>query len=293
MPKFAAIKNIQTMKLKSILIALSIPALAFLAACGGGTDAAKPKPTITFQTGSGFTFSDANAKFDSVLNIGIRAASTDKKLAKVKVTVSANGAAAGTVWDTTISVATFNYDYKYTVKGGTGDIQTLEVTAIDDNGTSAAVSLKVTITPPTYTVNQTGNQRVWNIIGLNKGAYDLNLQMERGSAEDEKLKDLKDMTTVSNPDFSKAWTSGNGSKFVRVTLNDWNNVSSSADLLDLWQSKGASATATITNLAVNDYILVKSGQAVGFNIYVIRVDEVSDVAGNNDYVKFTFIYADI
>lgn len=280
----------QTMKLKSILIALSIPALAFLASCGG-TDAAKPKPTITFQTGSGFTFSDAKAKFDSVLRIGIRATSNDKKLSKVKVTLSTNGGTAGTIWDTTISTASFNFDYNYTVKGGTGDVQTLEVTATDDNATTASVSLKVTITPPIYTVAQEGNQRCWNIIGLNKGAYDLNEKSERGSAEDEKLKDLKDMTTISNPDFSKAWTSGNGTKFVRVTKNDWDNTSSSGDMFDLWGTKGASATTTITNLAVGDYILVKTGQAVDFNIYLIRVDEVADVAGNNDYVKFTFIYA--
>jgi hypothetical protein len=39
--------------------------------------------------------------------------------------------------------------------------------------------------------------------------------------------------------------------------------------------------------------LVKTGQAVAFNIYLIRVDDVQDVSGNNDFVKFTFIYADI
>lgn len=281
------------MKLRNILFALTVPALALLAACGGdGTDV-KPKPTVTFQTGSGFTFSNASVKFDSILKIGIRATTADKKLAKVKVTLATNGGTAGTIWDTTISSANFNFDYKYQVKGGVGDVQKFEVTATDDNGESASVSLNITINPPIFSVNQTGNQKCWNIIGINKGAYDLNEQMERGSAEDEKFKDLKDMTTISNPDFSKAWTSGNGSKFVRVAKADWDNISSSQDLLDLWNQKATSSSTSITNLAVNDYILIKSGQATKFNIYVIRVDEVSDVAGNNDFVKFTFIYADI
>ncbi len=281
------------MKFRNILLALTVPALAFLAACGGDSTTVKPKPTITFQTGAGFTSGAAKAQYDSVLNIGIRAITADKKLAKIQVKIGTNGGDDLVKWDTMISSSNFNYDYKYTVKGSVGDVLKLTIVAIDDNGESASQSLNITIQTPSYTVSQEGAQYCWNIIGANKGAYDLNAKSERGAGEDEALKDLKDMTTVGNPVFSKSWTSGNGTKFVRVALNDWNNISSSNDLADLWDAKKATATSTITNLAKDDYILVKTGQAVAFNIYLIRVDDVQDVTGNNDFVKFTFIYADI
>lgn len=280
------------MKLKNILVAIAIPGLVFLAACGGGEDA-KPKPNITFQTGAGFTFQDINVRFDSVLKIGIRATSKDKKLSGIKVTLSTNGGIAGTIWDTAISEASFDYDYMYTVKGGAGDVQTLAVTALDDNGESASQSLKITIKPALNPVKQTGGQKVYNIIGPSKGAYDLNAGLQRASAESESLKDLKDMTTISNPDFSQKWTSGNGSKFAKVTMNDWNNATTTEALFDLWNTKASVATSTI-DLKQGDYIVVKTGQAVSFNIYLIRIDKVNNTpSDNNDFVEFTYYQEDI
>lgn len=281
------------MKFRNILLALTVPALAFLAACGGDSTSVKPKPTLSFQTGAGYTFSAAKAVFDSSLKIGIRATTADKKLAKIQVKIGTNGGDDLVKWDTMISSASFNYDYNYTVKGSVGDVLKLSIVATDDNGETATQSLNITIQTPSYTVSQEGSQYCWNFIGANKGAYDLNAKSERGTGEDEALKDIKDMTTLSNPVFSKAWSSGNGAKFARVTMNDWNNISSSTDLADLWDTKKATATATITNLAKNDYIIVKTGQSIAFNVYLIRVDDVQDVTGNNDFVKFTFIHADI
>ena len=124
------------MNFKNILLAVSIPALAFLVACGGETTA--PKPNVTFQTGAGFTFQNINVRFDSILKIGIRATTKDKKLAGVKITISTNGASAGTIWDTAISSASLDYDYKYQVKGGAGDVQTLTVVVTDDNKETAS-----------------------------------------------------------------------------------------------------------------------------------------------------------
>lgn len=276
------------------MIAALFPALAFLAACGGdGTSA--PKPNVTFQTGSGFTFQDISVKFDSVLKIGIRATTKDKKLAGVKVTLSTNGGIAGTIWDTAISTASFDFDYIYQVKGGAGDVQTFTVIVTDDNKETASTSLKITIKAPLRPLKQTGGQRVNNIIGAQKGAYDLNKEMQRASAEPESLKDLKDLTTVSGGGaFSKAWGSGNGTKFARVTAADWNIATTTEALFDLWETKKDIATSTITSIAVGDYIVCKTGQAVSFNIYLIRIDKVVDTpSDNNDFIEFTYYKEDI
>lgn len=286
------------MKLKNILFAMAIPGLAFLAACGDDETKA-PAPNITFQTGAGYTFQNINVQFDSVLKIGIRAKSNDKKLASVKVTLSTNGAAAGTIWDTAISTATFDYDYIYQVKGGTGDVQTLSIVAVDDNGESASQSINITIKPALNPLKQTGGQRVWNILGPvgQKGAYDLNAITGRASNESESLKDLKDLTVVAGGGiFSESWGSGNGTKFARVTANDWNTATNTEALFDLWETKAATATSTITDINVGDYIVCKTGQNVSFNIYLIRIDAVvnTPAAGdNNDYIEFTYYKEDI
>jgi hypothetical protein len=283
-----------TMKFKNILLALAIPALAFLAACGGG-DSVPPKPNVTFQTGTGFTFQDVTVRFDSVLKVGIRATTKDKKLAGVKVTLSTNGAAAGTLWDTMISSASFDYNYIYKVKGGAGDVQTFTVVVTDDNKETASQSFSITLKPALMPLKQTGGQRVNNIIGANKGAYDLNAIIQRASGESESLKDLKDLTVVAGGGvFSKSWGSGNNTKFARVTLSDWNTATNTEALFDLWNTKSSSATSTITNIAVGDYIVCKTGQAVSFNIYLIRVDKVTETAGdNNDFIEFTYYKEDI
>jgi hypothetical protein len=282
------------MKFKHILLAVAVPALAFLSSCdegnGGGGDVKKPAPTITFQTGTGFTSSDVSCRYDSLLKIGIRSTATEKNLTGVKVYISANGGPKGVILDTIIvNKNIFNMDYFYRVKGGAGDVQTVEVEATQENGESSRVSFKITIKLEARPLDQVGTQRVNNIIGAYEGAYDLNMGELRKSSDDEATKDLKDMTSISNPTFSKSWTSGNGSKFIRVTKGDWDNATSTESLYDLWVAKGAGATSTITNLAKDDYILVKTTQFVSFNVYLIRVDVVFETASNNnDYIEFTY-----
>jgi len=277
------------MKLKHILFATAVPAIAFLASCGGEDDTALPKPTITFKTGAGFTSGNALASADSNLKIGIIGVTADKKLKSAKVELSTNGGANAKLWDTVISVGTFNYDYKFKVAGSVADNLKLTFTVTDDNGESASTSLNIEVMPPTVAIGLQQNQYVYNIIGVEKGAYDLATSAPKGSADPETVKDLKDMTTVSSGIFSKSWTSGNGTKFVRVDASDWDNATSSNYLYNLWKTNSSSATTSITNLALNNVILVKTGQSVDFNIYIIKVTEVKETTSDNlDFIKFSY-----
>jgi len=261
------------MKMKHVLFALAIPALAFLSSCGGGSDPdAAPKPTLSFQTGSGFTFDDAQAGVDDILKIGVIAKSNDSKLNKVTINLSTNGGTPGVIFDTTVNAngATFTYNFK--VQGSVTDVLKLTVTASDANGTTAEQSLSIEITPATVAIGLQQNQYIYNLqspAGYN-GAYDLTKSSAKYSNDNRTEKDIID-GTPSSAVFSKSWTTGNGSKY------------------NLWKTNAANATATATDLKLGDVILVKSGQSVPFGLYIIKITEVKETTTDNlDYIRFEY-----
>lgn len=281
------------MKFKHVLFAMAIPALAILSSCGGDTGTEKPKPTLNFETGTGYTSSAALASVDSLLKIGIRASSSDQKLKAVKVTISTNGGTALTYWDTAINTKIFNYDLKYKVAGSVADMLTMTVTATDDNGETVSKTLSIEIAPATVAIGRQQGFKVYNIIGASPGAFDLNTSANKTTSDPATVKDLIDMTVSTGANagvFSKSWTSGNGTKYVKVTADDYNNATSSNFLYNLWKSKSSTATTTVSNLATGDVILVKTGQAIRFNIYIIKVTAVNatPVGDNSDYVEFEY-----
>ena len=279
------------MKMKHVLFALAIPALAFLSSCGGDSDPdAAPKPTLSFQTGSGFTFDDAQAGVDDILKIGVIAKSNDSKLNKVTINLSTNGGTPGVIFDTTVNAngATFTYNFK--VQGSVTDVLKLTVTASDANGTTAEQSLSIEITPATVAIGLQQNQYIYNLqspAGYN-GAYDLTKSSAKYSNDNRTEKDIID-GTPSSAVFSKSWTTGNGSKFVKVSANDYNLSTSSTFIYNLWKTNAANATATATDLKLGDVILVKSGQSVPFGLYIIKITEVKETTTDNlDYIRFEY-----
>lgn len=281
------------MKFKHILFALAIPSLAILASCGDDTGTEKPKPTLNFETGATYTSSAALASVDSVLKYGIRATSTDQKLKSVKVTISTNGGTALTYWDTAINTKIFNFDLNYKVAGSVADVLTLNFTATDDNGESVSKSLTIEIAPANVAIGRQQGFRVYNIIGASPGAFDLNTSSTKSAGDPATVKDLIDMTVSTGANagvFSKSWTSGNGTKYVKLTTNDYNNATSSNFIYNLWKNNSPSATTTVSNLTTGDVILIKTGQAIRFNLYILKVTNVNatPVGDNSDYVEFEY-----
>lgn len=276
--------------MKHVLFALAIPALAFLTSCGGDSNDAAPKPTLSFQTGTGYTSADAQAGLDDILKIGVIAKSNDSKISKVSIKLSTNGGTAGVIFDTTINANSTAFDYNYKVQGSVADILKLTVTATDANGTTAEQSLSIEITPATVAIGLQQNQIVYNLqspAGYN-GAYDLTKSAVKYAADKPTEKDIVD-GTPSSAIFSKSWTSGNGSKFVKVSANDYNLATSSTFIYTLWKNNAANATATVTDIKLGDIILVKSGQMVPFGLYIIKITEVKETTTDNlDYIKFEY-----
>ncbi len=279
------------MKFKHILMALAVPTLAFLASCGG--ESANPSPSISLTAGAGLVSADINIQSDSILKFSVAATAGSENLSKITVTSSKNGAAATTLQDTSVSGKTANYVLSKMIAGSVGDVIKVLFTATDANGKTAETAVNITVVPATVPLVGFQNQKVWNTLNLNYGnAYDLDAGVEiLPSVLDKTKKDLLDMTASGDAQFSKTWSSGNGGKFVKVTSSDYTNATTTTYLYNLWKANSAAAVDKVTGIANGDVYLLKSGQNLPFNLYIIKVTNIQDLpdAGNhNDFIEFSY-----
>lgn len=278
------------MKLKHLLLALSLPVVAFLGSCGG--DSNDPKPTISLTAGAKFVSSDISVMSDSLLSFSISATSGSGALSGISANYSINGKSAVAVKDTSVNGNAVAFVIKHRLAGSVDDVVTYTFTAKDANGQTASVSVKISVIPPTAPLIGFSNQLIYNARNTGfENAYDLNKGVGLLTNASATLKDMMDKTTSSMDQFSKIWGSDNSGKFVKVTANDFTNASTTTYLYNLWKANGANAVAQTAVLAVGDVYLVKSGQDLPFNLYIVKVTKIQDLtaAGNhNDYVEFSY-----
>ena len=272
-------------------MAMAVPTLAFLASCGG--ESANPSPSISLTAGAGLVSADINIQSDSILKFSVAATAGSENLSKITVTSSKNGAAATTLQDTSVSGKTANYVLSKMIAGSVGDVIKVLFTATDANGKTAETAVNITVVPATVPLVGFQNQKVWNTLNLNYGnAYDLDAGVEiLPSVLDKTKKDLLDMTVTGDAQFSKTWSSGNGGKFVKVTTSDYTNATTTTYLYNLWKANSAAAVDKVTGIANGDVYLLKSGQNLPFNLYIIKVTNIQDLpdAGNhNDFIEFSY-----
>ncbi len=277
--------------MKKFVLALSLPVLAFLGSCGG--DGANPEPSISLNAGAGLVNADMQIMSDSMLKFSITATAGSESLSKITVTSSTNGASATTLQDTSVSGKTVSYVLSKRIAGSVDDKIVVTFTATDANGKTKATSLTISVIPATVPLIGTQLQKVWNTLnGAYGNAYDLETSTEIMPTNiDPKKKDLLDMTVTGDAQFSKSWGSGNGTKFVKLTSNDFTIATTTTSLYNLWKNNSASAVTKVTNLAINDVYLVKTGQDLPFNLYIIKITDLVDnpAAGNhNDYIEFSY-----
>ena len=278
------------MKLKHLLLALSLPVVAFLGSCGG--DSNDPKPTISLTAGAKFVSGDISVMSDSLLSFSISATSGSGALSGISANYSINGKSAVSIKDTSVNGNAVAFVIKHRLAGSVDDVVTYNFTAKDANGQTASVSVKISVIPPTAPLVGFSGQLVYNARNTGfENAYDLNKGVGLLTNASATLKDMMDKTTSSMDQFSKIWGSDNSGKFVKVTANDFTNASTTTYLYNLWKANGANAVAQTAVLAVGDVYLVKSGQDLPFNLYIVKVTKIQDLtaAGNhNDYVEFSY-----
>lgn len=278
------------MKLKHLLLALTLPVAAFLGSCGG--DSNDPKPTISLTAGASFVSGDISVMSDSLLSFSVSATSGSGTLSGITANYSINGKAAVMVKDTSVNGNSVAFVIKHRLAGSVDDVVVYTFTAKDANGQTGSVSVKITVIPPTAPLIGFSNQLVYNARNTGfENAYDLNKGVGLLTSANATLKDLMDKTTSTMDQFSKIWGSDNNGKFVKVTSNDFTNASTTTYLYNLWKANSALATAQTAVLAVGDVYLVKSGQDLPFNLYIIKVTKIQDltaIGNHNDYVEFSY-----
>ena len=278
------------MKLKHLLLALTLPVVAFLGSCGG--DSNDPKPSISLTAGAKFVSSDISVMSDSMLSFSISATSGSGALSNITANYSINGKPSVMIKDTSVAGNAVAFVIKNRLSGSVDDVVTYNFIAKDANGQTATVSVKITVIPPTAPLVGFSNQLVYNARNTGfENAYDLNKGVGLLTNSSATLKDLMDKTTSTMDQFSKIWGSDNNSKFLKVSANDFTNASTTTYLYNLWKANSATAVATTATLAVNDVYIVKSGQDLPFGLYIIKVTKIQDLtaAGNhNDYVEFSY-----
>jgi hypothetical protein len=278
------------MKLKHLLLALTLPVVAFLGSCGG--DSNDPKPSISLTAGTKFVSSDISVMSDSMLSFSVSATSGSGALSNITANYSINGKPSVMIKDTSVTGNAVAFVIKNRLAASVDDVVTYNFIAKDANGQTATASVKITVIPPTAPLVGFANQLVYNARNTGfENSYDLNKGVGLLTNSSATLKDLMDKTTSTMDQFSKIWGSDNNSKFLKVSANDFTNASTTTYLYNLWKANGATAVATTATLAVNDVYIVKSGQDLPFGLYIIKVTKIQDLtaAGNhNDYVEFSY-----
>lgn len=278
------------MKIKHLLLALALPVVAFFGSCGG--DSKDPKPSISLIAGAKYVSGDISVMSDSLLTFSIAATSGIGNLSGINANYSLNGAAAKTFFDSSVTGNAVNCIVKTRLAGSVDDLVVFNFTAIDANGQTTTTSIKVTVIPPTAPLLGFQAQLIYNT--NNTGfdiAYDLNKGVGLLKNDPATQKDLMDMSTSTMAQFSKIWGSDNKGKFLKVTSNDFTNANTTTYLYNLWKANSAAATAQTAVLTIGDVYLVKTGQDLPFNLYIVKVTNIQDlpaIGNHNDYIEFSY-----
>ena len=289
---------LKLMKIKYLLLALTLPMITFFGSCQpGGSDS----PTrISLGNGPGLISANTTAMADSLLTFSISASAMMAMdfagtIQKISASYSINGKSAVPILDSTISSSSSSTIlFQHRLVGNVADVVKYTFVATEVNGNSVKTSVEITVNPTAAPLKIITENFVYNTLDNSKCGFDLSKGVGLTKYDTLISKDLMDKTIagpLGDAQFSKKWGSGNFTRFVKISNNDYINAKTTNDLYDLWNLNGIFATLQTATLAKGDVYLVKSGQDLPFNLYIIAITEIQDITniGNNlDYVKFNY-----
>lgn len=290
---------LKIMKIKYLLLALTLPMITFFGSCQpSGSDS----PTrISLGNGPGLISANTTAMADSLLTFSISASAMMAMdfagtIQKISASYSINGKSAVPILDSTISSSSSSTIlFQHRLVGNVADVVKYTFVATEVNGNSAKTSVEITVNPTPAPLKIITENFVYNTLeSWYECAFDLSKGVGLTKYDTLISKDLMDKTIagpLGDAQFSKKWGSGNFTRFVKISSNDYINAKTTNDLYDLWNLNGIFATLQTATLAKGDVYLVKSGQDLPFNLYIIAITEIQDITniGNNlDYVKFNY-----
>ena len=252
-----------------------------------------PKPTITFLSTTGYTFTNA-----SVLNTGSAAqlkfgmvVTSTIDLKSVTVTRNYEGSGNVVVFTKTVpsNSKNFQIDVMDTLSSALKGKYVYTFSATDNDATTNSASIEVTATGALVEI---ADEKIYNNFGTGFGGYDLitGETISNADASNVARRDIRDNSTSSV--IAKSWTSSNGTTFIKnpPTIT-WDQTDSEAKLKSAFDLNAASASANVTGLdgVTGTLIIAKVTRSSSTRYFMIRItDVVDDPGANNDYVLFDY-----
>ncbi|HBS85886.1 MAG: hypothetical protein A2W91_08975 [Bacteroidetes bacterium GWF2_38_335] len=182
------------------------------------------------------------------------------------------------------------YEYKFVVPGTVADGDYITITfKVTDNADGVTTkTATINVVDDTFVGTALAYENtsgvVWNLIGPNKGAWDLVANIGRSSTESADDKDMKNTTTTTTG-WSNEWTSMNATTFVKD--NAFNYTSGTQEDAAAAYAAGSSSS-TVTNPAVGDIYIAKLRTA-GTSYAVIKITGVTTTTADNlDNIAFSY-----
>ncbi len=183
----------------------------------------------------------------------------------------------------------YTYNFSKTLShsdlsGGVTKIEYIfEVTDKEGNNVEKIFTVNVVTTTSTPLANEE-NGVIFNLQGLEKGAWDLVNDMAKAANDNDADKDMAN-TTGGNAVFKKEWEAKNATMFVKVTGMTYDEFSSEEAAKGYYSSK--TPVTKVENVAANDiYVAKLRGED---NYAVIKITNVVETPNdNNDKIEFTY-----
>jgi len=285
------------MKIKQILtFSLAAIASAFvLNSCGPDEEKVNLAPVIDLVAEAGSVTGDVSLPGDQNFTV-IMSISDDVKVNTVEVTSSIAGRISVQL-DTTINgISTRIKLVRKTFAAKASEIWTISAT--DDKGVSSSKKFTITtttdVTPgaalTTYTKGTDGlDFRVWNVHGIQPGAFDLEDGVARLKNDDDKEKDLNDSTTISEiSQWPARWSTGkSGSRYKKVGGSyTFDNITNEGQLDAAWNASGSEIR--FMKPKKGDLYIALLPRVGGKKVLVSITDVVTTSVDNNDFIQFVF-----
>lgn len=246
-------------------------------------DETKPAPTISVTNNKTNYLITATADTTITFNVNVTAEAEIKDFT-IKKTVGSTTTSYGN--PTGFSGQT-SYTYNFNETFHPTDTYpisfTFKVVDKEDQEASITVTINKISAPATTPLNTEKNGVIWNIIGPNKGAWDLVSDQGVSVNEPDANKDMKNTSTV-NDGWKNEWTSMNGTLFVKANSYNYANATLEAAITAY---NAGTPSQTVTNPAANDIYIAKLRG--GNNYVVIKVTNVVETTNDNlDKIEFSY-----
>ncbi len=248
----------------------------FFSSCKKDNSTVVP-PTLTFNTGAGYTYQDVTIESGDVIKVGVVAlasTSSNKNLTNFKLTLTSNNV-SNTLVDSTFNSNSFQANYSITFDS----VETVRLLAVitDKDGQTAEKSFNIIVNKATVVVNKYTDISLGSFNDSENGSFYSTSTNEvffsndainhQGKIDFEFYLGATNGATIAAPDDSTAAT-----VFAALQNNNW-------------VTKNATRFAT-TNMSIHDFSNISNGDNYAFPTFNGEATNVTHLeSGNIIYFK--------